>query len=234
MTPSSLSIRLNGCFFNSTLSFCLHRSFFDAMALAHSLPDPILRMPGMSGRRYRMFINNLMRLVHNPKYLEVGSWLGSTACSAMWGNSAKVVCVDNWTEFGGPKEAFLHNVEIAKSKCDFHFIENDFRSVDYASLGYFNIYMFDGPHEESDQYDGIVCPYGSLEQEFILIVDDYNWQAVRAGTARAVDFLQLNEVCSIEVRTTQDNSQPNEILMEKSDWHNGYYLAVMRKEKVRY
>ena len=54
-------------------------------------------------------------------------------------------------------------------------IEGDFRSVDYASLGKFNVYLFDGPHAEEDQRDGIVCALPALAERFLLVVDDWNW-----------------------------------------------------------
>ena len=82
---------------------------------------------------------------------------GSTATAALSGNTVKALCIDNWSEFGGPKAAFFANIEAVRSAAvDFRFIESDFRCVDYTSLGHFNIYMFDGPHEEKDQYDGVM------------------------------------------------------------------------------
>lgn len=229
MEPGSFSVHFTGSYVDSRLSFYVYRSFFDALALKHNLPPAILLMQGMSGQRYRMFVNNLVRMLERARYLEVGSWLGSTACSAMWGNSAKVTCIDNWTQFGGPKDAFLKNAEVTRSNCDFKFIESDFRLVDYSALGSHNVYLFDGPHEEEDQYDGITYAYSALDEEFVLIVDDFNWKAVRSGTLRATTDLNLVEVFTIEVRTSQDGSQPVDFLMEHSDWHNGYYIGVFRK-----
>ena len=229
MVPGSFSVHFTGNHFDSPLSFYVYRSFFDALALKHSLPPAILQMQGMSGQRYRMFVNNLVRLMGKARYLEVGSWLGSTACSAMWGNTAQVTCIDNWTRSGGPKDAFLKNTEITKSNCDLRFIESDFRLVDFSALGPCNVYLFDGPHEEADQYDGVTYAYSALAEEFVLIVDDFNWKAVRSGTRRAANDLNLLEVFSIEIRTSQDDSQPVDFFMENSDWHNGYYIGVFRK-----
>ena len=80
----------------------------------------------------------------------------------------------------------------------------DFRSVDYRSIGKFNIYLFDGPHEEADQYDGIVLAQPALTGTFFLIVDDWNWNAVRLGTFRALAASRCQLECSIEIRTTLD------------------------------
>jgi len=46
---------------------------------------------------------------------------------------------------------------------DFRFIESDFRAVDYSAIGRFNVYLFDGPHQEQDQYDGIMVARTALD-----------------------------------------------------------------------
>jgi hypothetical protein len=109
---------------------------------------------------------------------------------------------------------------------DFRFIENDFRRLDYTSLGHFNIFLFDGPHEESDQYDGIMVARPALEKSFVLIVDDWNWRQVRLGTFRAIRDAGYSIASSIEIRTTQDNKHAAVHGMH-SDWHNGYFIAVL-------
>ena len=38
------------------------------------LPSWILTLDGMSGKRYRHFINNLTSMVPKCRYLEIGSW----------------------------------------------------------------------------------------------------------------------------------------------------------------
>ena len=43
------------------------------------------------------------------RYLEIGTWKGSSICSAMCNNKITCVAIDNWSEFGGPKNIFLEN-----------------------------------------------------------------------------------------------------------------------------
>jgi hypothetical protein len=183
----------------------------------------------MSGLKYRAFINNLVRSCPNPRYLEVGSWAGSTATAALSGNCASALCIDNWSQFGGPKDQFFQNIEnVLSEKIHFKFMECDFRSVDYGSIGKFNIYLFDGPHEEADQYDGVVIAQPALTETFFLIVDDWNWRTVRLGTLRALAASRCQLESSIEVRTTLDDLHSS-AWGEQSDWHNGYFIAVVRK-----
>ena len=78
--------------------------------LQSKLTDEILNIPGMSGKKTRHFYNNLLNS-ENARYLEIGTWKGSSVCSAMCNNKATVVCIDNWSEFGGPKYEFLINLK---------------------------------------------------------------------------------------------------------------------------
>jgi hypothetical protein len=131
----------------------------------------------------------------------------------------------------GPKDQFFRNIkDVLSEKIQFKFVERDFRSVDYGSIGKFNIYLFDGSHEEADQYDGIVIVQPALTETFFLVVDDWNWRAVRPGSLRALAASRCQLECAIEVRTTLDGSQPSHA-GKQSDWHNGYFIAVVRKAR---
>jgi len=192
--------------------------------------DFVRSMDGMSGQKYRTFINNFVGAFPDVRYLEIGSWQGSTAAAALYGNSVKAICIDNWSQFGGPKSIFLANMDYVRSKspsADFRFIENDFRRVDYNSIGRFNVFLFDGPHEERDQYDGIMIARPAMEGSFVLIVDDWNWRQVRIGTFRALRDARYSIISAIEIRTTQDNSTPSAV-GKHSDWHNGYFIAALK------
>jgi hypothetical protein len=217
---------------NSTyLAKCVGKAFDKTLELSHGLPEWIVEMEGMCGRKYRYFINNLIRQISDPSYLEIGSWAGATACSAIYSNSLVATCVDNWSGFGGPKEKFFANLETAKGDgCEFRFIESDFRKIDWSELRLnANVYLFDGPHEERDQYDGISLVIPSLGENFILIVDDYNWIQVQNGTERAIKDCGLSVKFCIKILTTTNNSHPVVFQGTNSDWHNGCFIGVISK-----
>jgi hypothetical protein len=222
-------ISLKGDFSSIPASVLVKRAFEEAVANIGGPPNFVRDIDGMSGTKYRTFINNFVRSYPNAEYLEIGSWQGSTAASALCGNAVKALCIDNWSQFGGPRSAFLANIEKVRSLSpgvDFRFIEDDFRKVDYTTLGRFNIFLFDGPHEELDQYDGIMLVRPALQTPFVLIVDDWNWSAVRLGTFRAIRDAKYSIASSIEIRTTQDNTHAQD-RGKNSDWHNGYFIAVL-------
>lgn len=207
----------------------LQKAWLRAIAMEHKLPGYIRYMSGMSGKKYRYLINNLVEETPDARYLEIGTWAGSTLCSAIYGNKVIATAVDNWSEFGGPVDEFYQNVNnILTSNIDFKCFNQDFRAVDYQNIGKFNIYMYDGPHTEKDQYDGIMIAQPALDDVYILIVDDWNWEKVRVGTSAALGDLGSKFDTIIEIKTTTDGEHPD-LKLEHSDWHNGYFIAVVRK-----
>ena len=69
----------------------------------------------------------------------------------------------------------------------------------------------------------------ALTDEFVFIVDDWNWVQVREGTLRAIMDTSVELVYSAEIRTSLDNSHgfpPAQL----GDWHNGYFLSVLKKK----
>jgi len=237
------SIELDSNFDKDSYSKNLKISLFKSLAMDTKLPDEIKFMSGMSGRKYRYLINNLISLIDNPRYLEIGCWAGSTVCSALYGNKAKAVCIDNWLKFetedhvkrvyntkDQKKEFELNTKKIITEKIDFKFIESDFRKVDYNNLGKFNVYCYDALHDKKSQYDGISIVQQALDETYILIIDDWNWTEVREGTLEVIKDLKINILSKIEIKTTQNNAMPKLLLGQFSEWHNGYFIAVCSKK----
>jgi Methyltransferase domain len=191
------------------------------------LSQAVRDIEGMSGQKYRLFINNFVRSLPDIRYLEIGSGAGSTVAAALHRSSTNALCIDNWSQFGGLKSKFLANIELVRSAgAELDLIERDFRAVDYSSIGIFDAYLFDGPHEEADQYDGITLVQPALASIHLLVVDDWNWRQVRLGTLAALRDANCSIQCSIEIRTTLNDEHP-QIFGAHSDWHNGYFIAVI-------
>jgi len=230
--PQLPSILLHGDFSSGLSSLVKHA--FDDISIRSSLPGEIREIEGMSGQKYRSFVNLLLASHPDARYLEIGSFEGSTATAALYGNRVKALCIDNWSQFDGSRARFLANLDKALSPTiDFAFLEQDFRSVRYDELGTFNFYLFDGPHEENDQYDGIILVQPALTDPHVLIVDDWNWRHVRMGTYRALRDAKCRVCASIEVRTSFDDVQPPNA-GSRSDWHNGYFISVISKLRHRF
>ena len=98
-----------------TYKTLIETSFKNAENNISKITNDIINMDGMSRTNTRHFYNNLLNS-DDARYLEIGTWKGSSVCSAMCNNQAKVICIDNWSEFGGPKSEFLVNFEKFKGK----------------------------------------------------------------------------------------------------------------------
>ena len=212
------------------MSAKLYQAFVRTIAAVDTLPGEVSSIEGMSGRSYRLLVNHLVSGAESVKYLEIGSWAGSTVAAALYGNTAKALCIDNWSQFDGPKDQFRENIKKLQLEDRIELLEEDFRNVDYGSIGRFDVYLYDGPHKEVDHYDGIVLTQPALEKNYLLIVDDWNWIGVRIGTLRGLSAAKSTISFAIEVRTTEDNEHPVEGGRD-TDWHNGCFLAVVEKNE---
>lgn len=184
---------------------------------------------GFCGRKHRAFINILIHMIEEPRYLEVGVFRGATLCAAIAGNKVRVLGVDNWSEYGGKANEFYANLAAIKDvQSSVSILEQDFRTVPYDHIGKFNVYFYDGPHSYQDQYDGVMMALPALDDLAILIVDDWNWEQVREGTFNALTDTGTTIDYGIELRTSMDETIP-EFARRQSHWHNGICAFVIRK-----
>lgn len=185
----------------------------------------ILAIDGMSSAKNRNLLNNLCTL-QNTNYLEIGCWKGSTFVSALYQNQdylTSATGIDNWSEFGGPINEFKSNCKKFISDTQYQFISADSFSVSPETMIPLpvNIYFYDGNHSQSAQEQAFTHYNSILDNDFIAIVDDWNWNQVREGTFSA--FLSLNYEVLYEV------SLPANYNCDLDNWWNGLYIAVIKK-----
>lgn len=205
----------------------INQAFFNADNYISKINQDILQLDGMSGRKTRHFYNNLLN-IDDARYLEIGTWKGSSLCSALFNNSVKAICIDNWSEFGGPKEEFLNNLQKFNLTDKVKYVEADSFSIDITKLPKFNIYLYDGDHSSAAQRMALTYYYPSLDDIFIFAVDDWNWPEVREGTMNAINELKLKIVYQKEIRLTFDNSH-SPLPLAKETWWNGICVFVLIK-----
>jgi hypothetical protein len=68
----------------------IDNSFLKAENLQSKITQDIINLVGMTGIKTRHFYNNLLN-TDDARYLEVGTWKGSSVCSAMYGNKATFI-----------------------------------------------------------------------------------------------------------------------------------------------
>jgi hypothetical protein len=221
------------------------------------LPYDLEALPGMSGKKYRRFINRLVGRLPGPRYLEVGVHSGSTLCAAIHGNDVDAVGIDNFELrylvedpnrqmiisadiLGDPLKHLDRNLAQFQGRARVSIIQKDFREVDIMEFRPFDVYLFDGPHEEKDQYDGLVMALPAMADKFVYIVDDWNWEQVRKGTLTAIQDCELDWLLGLEIFTQVINMETDQAILEQaaysnkhffqnSDWHNGYFIGVFTK-----
>jgi len=184
------------------------------------LDDYCFKIGSYSSPKIRHLLNNLGRIfrtetitpTHN--YLEVGVHRGGTFVATLFRNNLNGVAIDNWSEFnedGTVKKEFLEN--IAPFGDNVKFIENDCFKVELPKDEY-SMYLYDGGHGYEEQKLGITYFYPNMKDEFILCVDDYNWEQVSKGTQDGIKEMGLT------------------VLFEQhliDGYHNGFYVALLKK-----
>jgi len=208
----------------------IEESFRYANSKESKINQDILDIEGMSGIKSRHFFNNICSY-DDTRYLEIGSFYGSTFSSALYYNKINAVSIDNWSEFGDqkPKEHFLKNLEKYKGSSTVNFIEKDCWEINVEALPKFNVYFYDGNHSEESQFKALDHYKDCLDDQFILIVDDWNWADVRNGTLRGLNKNNMKIIYKYEL-FTNDNNQHSTLSFKYSLYHNGLVALVIQKK----
>jgi hypothetical protein len=188
------------------------------------LSPEILKIDGMSSAKVRHFLNNLCSLpgIH---YLEIGCWKGSTFVAGLFQNPiASAVAIDNWSEYGGPKDAFDINCYTFLEGYPYHFYGANCFKIDPLSVAPnpIDIYFYDGGHTALDQELAFTYYNGVFAETFIAIVDDWNHPPVSLGTRRAFEKLGY--------RIAFEKVLPARFNGDTENWWNGLYVAVISKK----
>jgi hypothetical protein len=193
----------------------------------------ILEYEGYTGTRTRHFYNNICSSdrLSNVKYLEIGTWYGSSSISAVYNNSIDGLFIDNWSQFGGDPNVFTENISKFGSSSNCYLLEGDCWKIDLKNLEIapFNIYLFDGDHSELDHFKALEYYLPVLDNEFIFMVDDWNWPNVRDGTMRAIRELDLFVKFRHEIFVSNDDLKDMPNHKGKETWWNGIGIFLLSK-----
>lgn len=205
----------------------IQESIQEARNKQTEIPQHCLDIWGMSGMKYRMLINNLMRKLPNPRYLEIGTYTGSTLCAAIGGvTGMKALAVDNFSLGGSSIDQCRANVDKVKAAdSDIVILNQSFEEFDFSAYGKFNVYMYDAEHDEEDQKAAITRCHPALDEYAVIIVDDWNDHGyttpVKIGTYAGFAESKLEILFKWEVETGMNGPIG-------SDWHNGYAIFLVK------
>jgi hypothetical protein len=193
--------------------------------LHSKLSDEIIKLEGMSSPKVRHFLNNLCTMT-DVSYLEIGCWKGSTFVASMFENHANIlsaVAIDDWSDFGGPKEEFLDNCSKFLGANRYAFYEKNCFAFDIKPIFErpVNIYFYDGAHTESAQELAFTYYDSVLDDVFVAVVDDWNHPPTVTGTRNAFQKLGY-QILFERILPANWNG-------DTTNWWNGLYVSVIRK-----
>jgi len=198
----------------------------DAVESQRVLPETILSLEGMSGIRYRNFINNLIADPIVKNYLEIGVWKGSTAIAALYGNVVKLHSywtIDNWAEFSGPRNEYVKNFADHVG-ADPHLIDGDCFAVNLGvhDISDVDVYFYDGGHDREHHRKAVTHYLGGMKDSFIFLVDDWAWEDVKNGTFDGIKQAGLTIDFQLELMPPPGIQCPQ-------TWWNGVGIFVLSK-----
>lgn len=188
------------------------------------LPGEILNYKGMSGYKTRHFYNNICSLIPECRYLEIGTYHGSSSISALYKNKVDAVFIDNWSLFNGNKGIFEEAISrYSNEENKVEVIDNDCWKVDVSEMNKkFNVYLYDGGHEYEDHYKAISKYYTTLGENCIVLIDDWNWEQVRRGTFDAIRDMNIKIKFKYEIFTPEPHYE-----LGITNWWNGIGIFIL-------
>ena len=145
----------------------------------HPDGSPVIEVGGFIGLQGRHLFNNLGS-GSLLRYLEVGVLHGASACCVGYNNpNTTVVGIDNFSQFDGCFEVASAN--MLKYCRDHRLVVADCWG-ELPDLGdKFDIFSYDGDHSKEATARAIGHFLPLLADPFIMVIDDYSWDAVRSG-----------------------------------------------------
>ena len=168
---------------------------------------------------YYHLLNNLNSIPF-ASHLHIGLYTGGSFVGAIYGNQdtlSSAVGIDWFQEDWGYKKICYDSCNKFLSNYDYKIIESDCFAIDKSIFQQpINVYVYDADHSKLAHEKAFTYYNDVLDDLFIAVVDDWEWEDVRQGTFNAFD--KLGYVVLYQ------NKIPGHEKMG-----NGQYIAVIRK-----
>jgi Methyltransferase domain len=168
--------------------------FGAADAQLRSALDPLLPIRRMSRLANAAVLNTAVREMDPAHaFVNVGVWNGFTFLAAMAANEERACLgVDNFSEFGGPKDDFLERF-VARRTPSHRFFDQDY--VDFFAAGLdrpLGVYLYDGEHSYENQYRGLMVADPFYADDAVVVVDDTNLDRAHEATLKFAEDSRLD------------------------------------------
>jgi len=186
-----------------------------------------MAVPALTSINLRHILNNIGAL--GTRFLEIGSHKGGTFCSTIFKNHnlLSAISIDSFESDANNEDKahpqFLENVTICKPlDTEFRLIKGDSFTVVFDNiLRPIDLYTYDGDHSEDSQRMALTHFISLMADEFIFLVDDYDWPDVRKGTA---DGIKETNCRILYERILVGNDHDNE------GFWNGFGIFFLKKK----
>jgi hypothetical protein len=164
---------------------------------------PLLDVPRMSTMAIGAVLNRgVASMPAGHAFVNAGVWHGYTLLAAMAGNpDALCVGIDDFSEFGGPRDEFNARFEAARSpRHTFH--DMDYR--DYLSDvhdGPIGMYLYDGEDSYEGEFEALTAAEPYFADGCILMADDTNRSPRRQAILDFAEQSRHNYSVLLDART---------------------------------
>lgn len=181
----------------------------------------LLNIPRMSTFALAtMMSKGVAQMADDESFVNVGVWNGFSFLAGMINNPNKTcIGVDNFSQFGGPKDAFLKRFEKYRSH------RHAFHDMDYKEYfskthkGKIGFYNYDGEHSYENQLEGLRAAEPFFSDRCLIFVDDTNFEEPRRAN---LDFIAKS-------------ANKYEIILDRHTCKNGhptYWNGVMIMQRI--
>lgn len=181
----------------------------------------ICQIPKMSTFAIAALINQgIAQMPESQAFVNVGVWNGFTFLAGMANHrDKKCIGVDNFSQFGGPKDDFLKRFYELKS--DRHFFydldyEEYFAKIHQEPIGF---YIYDGEHSYENQLKGLKIAEPFFAKNCLVLVDDTRKNDPKQAT---LDFIR-------------QSPHQYQTILDCATFHNGhptFWNGIMLFQKV--
>jgi len=165
--------------------------------------NALCRIPRMSTFAVGAIINRTVTdMAPDTCFVNIGVWNGFTLLCGMAGNPDKqCIGVDNFSEFGDPKEEFIRRFNEMKSD-NHRFYEMDYREyfvkIHAGEIGH---YIYDGHHGYENQMKGLKLAEPFFANNSVILVDDTNGGDPREATLDFISHSKNKYKILLDVKT---------------------------------
>lgn len=184
-------------------------------------------VPALSSLKIRHLMNNLGAI--STRYLECGVHKGGLFCSTIRnnGNLLSADAIDSFESDANiddpARPQFINNVDKTKSfNTLFSICTSDTFNVEANDIiGPIDLYLYDAAHDYESQRKAMTHFLPAMADEFIVCVDDYDWDDVRHGTSQGI----VDSDVEVLFETSFEGNDHDNM-----GWWNGFYVALLKKK----